>query len=201
MEECWMRMPVIIVLLTWQLPFNKPLRLTTSETYNIPRYLGRGNIFNIGALFLGTMPPQFNRLKIYASWQTVEFHCPCLPLSAVWQTWHSVSPNNEYCLTKMAFYCMWCHPALEFAWALYGCDKSGHVQKKRVKQDSQDEVPQVCVCVRTSAEKHAVSLGQIEPQVNVKTRCMSVFNERLKGLVLSQTCFKAAAFIFLRGFD
>lgn len=29
--------------------------------------------------------------------------------------------------------------------ALHGWDKSGHVQKKRVKQDSQDEAPQVCV--------------------------------------------------------
>lgn len=82
-------------------------------------------------VFLETLTLQFNRLN--ASWLTLEFHCRCLCLSVLWLTWHSLSLNNEYWLTKLAFYCMWCHPALKLAWALNGCDKSGHVQEKRVK--------------------------------------------------------------------
>lgn len=80
----WRNVSAAVTLKTcrsaWQLPIN--------VTNNIPRYLRKGTYFAQGHCFFGTMPPQFDGWKIYASRQTVEIHCLCLSLYAARQTWH-----------------------------------------------------------------------------------------------------------------
>lgn len=109
-EDCCTGIPEIMVYLMSD-TFKQPT--VHNVTFKIQRYLIRWNIFHRGA-FSGTILLQCNWLKkIYIYMRhgrRLSFIVSaCLP---VWKTWHCLYPNNEYWVTKMAFYCMWCHPVL-----------------------------------------------------------------------------------------
>lgn len=123
----WRNVSAAVTLKTCRSAWQPPINVTN----NIPRYLRRENIFCTGALFFwnnATTVWWMKNICVTADgWDSLS-----LLVSLCCETNLAPSINNDYWLTKMAFYCMWCHPKLKLAWALYGGDKSGHVQKKPV---------------------------------------------------------------------